>query len=71
MCKMKLNLKLYTSNKFNRKEILMPLVNTNKMFADAYERRYAVGAFNVDSIAMIQAVLQAAEDCKSPVMISL
>ena len=49
----------------------MPLVNTNKMFADAYERQYAVGAFNVDSIAMIQAVLQAAEDCKSPVIISL
>ena len=49
----------------------MPLVNTKQMFADAYNNHYAVGAFNVDSIAMIQAVLQAAENCKSPVIISL
>ena len=49
----------------------MPLCNTNMMFADAYEKQYAVGAFNVDSIAMIQAVLAAAENCKSPVIISL
>ena len=49
----------------------MPLVNTKKMFADAYEGHYAIGAFNVDSLAMIQAVLSAAENCKSPVIISL
>lgn len=49
----------------------MPLVNTKEMFLDAYNNHYAVGAFNVDSIAMIQAVLQAAENCSSPVIISL
>ena len=49
----------------------MPLVNTKDMFLDAYKNNYAVGAFNVDSIAMIQAVLLAAEKLKSPVIISL
>lgn len=49
----------------------MPLVNTKKMFADAYKNHYAVGAFNVDSVAMIQGLLQAAEDAKSPVIISI
>lgn len=49
----------------------MPLVNTKDMFADAYKNGYAVGAFNVDSIAMIQSLLQAAEDAQSPVIISI
>lgn len=49
----------------------MPLVNTKKMFADAYKNHYAVGAFNVDSVAMVQGLLQAAEDAKSPVIISI
>ena len=49
----------------------MPLVNTKKMFDDAYKNGYAVGAFNVDSIAMIQSLLQAAQDLQSPVIISI
>ena len=49
----------------------MPLVNTKEMFLDAYKNNYCVGAFNVDSISMIQAVLQAAEELNSPVIISL
>ncbi len=49
----------------------MPLVNTKAMFADAYANRYAVGAFNVDSVAMIQSLLQAAQDAQSPVIISI
>lgn len=49
----------------------MPLVNTKQMFEDAYRNHYAVGAFNVDSIAMIQALLAAAEDVASPVIISV
>lgn len=49
----------------------MPLVNTKQMFADAYKNGYAVGCFNVDSIAMVQALLQAAEDAQSPVIISI
>lgn len=49
----------------------MPLVNTKKMFEDAYKNHYAVGAFNVDSVAMVQALLQAAQDAQSPVIISI
>lgn len=49
----------------------MPLVNTKDMFADAYKNGYAVGAFNVDSIAMIQSLLRAAEDAQSPIIISI
>ncbi|MFA5421746.1 MAG: ketose-bisphosphate aldolase [Bacilli bacterium] len=48
----------------------MPLVNTNKLFARAYQEGYAIGCFNVDSLAMAQAVLAAAEEARSPVMIA-
>ena len=48
----------------------MPLVNTKKMFEDAYKGGYAVGAFNVDVLGQCQAVLEAAEECKSPVILS-
>ncbi|MDY0345237.1 MAG: ketose-bisphosphate aldolase [Bacilli bacterium] len=48
----------------------MPLVNTKKMFIKAYEEGYAIGCFNVDSIAMIQAVLETAEEKRSPVMVA-
>ena len=49
----------------------MGLTNTKKMFEDAYLNHYSVGAFNVDSIAMCQAVLQAAQELNSPVIISI
>lgn len=48
----------------------MPLVNTKEMFQKAYREGYAVGCFNVDSIAMVQAVLEAAEENRSPVMVA-
>ena len=48
----------------------MPLVNTKEMFQKAYEGKYAVGAFNVDILTQCQAVLEAAEECKSPIILS-
>ena len=48
----------------------MPLVNTKEMFEKAYKGGYAVGAFNVDILTQCQAVLEAAEECKSPVILS-
>ena len=48
----------------------MSLVNTKKMFEDAYKGKYAVGAFNVDILTQCQAVLEAAEECNSPVILS-
>ncbi len=50
--------------------LIMPLVNTKKMFEDAYKGKYAVGAFNVDILTQCQAVLEAAEECNSPVILS-
>jgi len=48
----------------------MPLVNTKKMFEEAYQNAYAVGSFNVDTLKMCQAVLLASEEAKSPVIIA-
>ena len=36
----------------------MPLVTTTKMFKDAYEGGYAVGAFNVNNMEIIQGIVQ-------------
>ena len=49
----------------------MPLVTSTKMFEDAYKNGYAVGAFNVDNVDIMKAVLQAAEKTKSPVIIAI
>lgn len=47
----------------------MPLVTTKELLLDAQKRGYAVGAFNVENMEMVQAVAQAAEELKSPVII--
>ena len=49
----------------------MPLVTTKKMFKDAYEGGYAIGAFNVNNMEMIQAIVEAANECKSPVILQV
>jgi fructose-bisphosphate aldolase class II len=43
----------------------------NQMLADAEERGYAVGAFNVNDLTGVQAVAQAAEEERSPVIIQI
>ena len=49
----------------------MPLVTTKEMFKKAYEGGYAVGAFNVNNMEMIQAIVEAANECKSPVILQV
>lgn len=49
----------------------MPLVTTTKMFRDAYNGGYAIGAFNVNNMEMIQAIVEAANECKSPVILQV
>ena len=49
----------------------MPLVNTKEMFKKAYEGGYAIGAFNVNNMEMVQAIIEAAEECKSPVILQV
>ncbi len=49
----------------------MPLVTTTEMFRKAYEGGYAVGAFNVNNMEMIQAIVDAANECRSPVILQV
>lgn len=44
------------------------LVTTKEMLLDAQKNHYAVGAFNVENLEFVMAVLAAAEETKSPVI---
>lgn len=44
----------------------MPLVTTTEMFKKAYAGHYAVGAFNVNNMEMIQAIVEAANEENPP-----
>ena len=46
----------------------MALVTTRELFADAQKNGYAIGAFNVENMEMVQAVAAAAEELKAPVI---
>lgn len=47
----------------------MPLTTTKKMLIDAQKNSYAVGAFNVENMEMIMAVIAAAEELNAPVIL--
>ena len=49
----------------------MPLVTSTEMFKKAYAGGYAVGAFNVNNMEMIQAIVEAANECRSPVILQV
>ena len=49
----------------------MPLVTTTEMFKKAYAGKYAIGAFNVNNMEMIQAIVEAANEEKSPVILQV
>ena len=44
------------------------LVTSKELLLDALKKKYAVGAFNVENMEMVIAVLNAAEEAKSPVI---
>ncbi len=46
----------------------MSLVTTKELLLDAQKNGYAVGAFNVENMEMVQAVVAAAEELNSPVV---
>ena len=46
----------------------MPFVTTKKMLQDAQDGHYAVGAFNVENMEMVMAVIEAAEEMNAPVI---
>lgn len=47
----------------------MPLVTSKQMLLDAQKGGYAVGAFNVENMEMVKAVISAAEELRAPVML--
>ena len=44
------------------------LVTSRELLKDAFKNKYAIGAFNVENMEMVIAVLRAAEETKSPVI---
>lgn len=47
----------------------MPLVTSKGMLLDAQKGNYAVGAFNVENMEMVMAVVEAAQEMQSPVIL--
>lgn len=47
----------------------MPLTGTKEMFKKAYEGHYAIGAFNVNNMEIIQGIVEAAKEKQSPVIL--
>ena len=49
----------------------MPLVNTKEMLQKAYEGGYAVGAFNVNDMEIVQGITEACSELKAPVILQV
>lgn len=49
----------------------MPLLGPKEMFAAAYAGRYAVGAFNVNNMEIVQGIMRAASEENSPVILQV
>ena len=49
----------------------MPLVTTKKMFEDAYKGGYAVGAFNVNNMEIIQGIVGAGAKLNAPLILQV
>ena len=49
----------------------MALVNTKEMFKKAYAGGYAIGAFNINNMEIVQAITEAAGEAKSPVILQV
>ena len=49
----------------------MALVTTTEMFKKAYDGGYAVGAFNVNNMEIVQGITEAAGELNSPVILQV
>ena len=47
----------------------MPLVGTKEMFKKAYDGGYAIGAFNVNNMEILQGITEAAAELNSPIIL--
>ncbi len=62
---------LFTTIYIRKVEKNMPLVTSTEMFKKAYEGGYAIGAFNVNNMEIIQGITEAAKECNSPVILQV
>ena len=49
----------------------MPLVTSKEMFKKAYEGHYAIGAFNVNNMEIVQGITEACKEEKAPVILQV
>ena len=49
----------------------MPLVTTTEMFKKAYAGGYAIGAFNVNNMEIVQGITEAAKEANSPIILQV
>lgn len=49
----------------------MPIVTSTEMFKKAYEGHYAIGAFNVNNMEIIQGITEAAAEVRSPIILQV
>jgi fructose-bisphosphate aldolase class II len=49
----------------------MPLTHTTDLFAKALKGKYALGAFNINNMEMLQGIVEACEEEKAPVMLQI
>ncbi len=49
----------------------MPLIGPKKMFQAAYEGQFAIGAFNVNNMEIVQGIMRAASEEKSPCILQV
>ena len=49
----------------------MPIVTSTEMFKKAYEGKYALGAFNVNNLEIIQGITEAAAELRAPLILQV
>ena len=49
----------------------MPIVTSKEMFKNAYEGKYAIGAFNVNNLEIIQGITEAAGEVRAPLILQV
>ena len=49
----------------------MALVTSKEMFAKAYDGGYAIGAFNVNNMEIVQGITEACQEERAPVILQV
>jgi len=49
----------------------MPIISPKEMFTKAYEGKYAIGAFNVNNLEIIQGITEGAAELKAPLILQV